>query len=166
MVGRKAPVAASQLLSDNGQEDVMKSRTLHVAIVLAVVSLSTIPVTAQTTTKETLLQANIPFAFVAGGVTLPAGEYRVYHPGNPYVIVIEKNDGTTRSMTYVHPSSSIDPSKNSTKLLFHKYGDQYFLAEVWTEQNQEVHQCFQCGMEKALTAQARKPTTVVVAAMY
>lgn len=37
---------------------------------------------------------HIPFAFVAGGVTLPAGEYRVYHPGNPYVIVIEKNGRT------------------------------------------------------------------------
>lgn len=68
-------------------------------------------------------------------------------------------------MTYVHPSP-IDPSKNSTKLLFHRYGDQYFLAEVWTEQNRELHQCFQCGMEKALIAQARKATTVVIAAMH
>jgi hypothetical protein len=143
----------------------MKTRTLQFAVVLAAVLASAIHVAAQTTTKETLLRANIPFAFVAGGVHLSAGEYRVYHPGNPYVIVIEKQDGSEHAMTYVRPSS-IDPGKNSTKLLFHRYGDQYFLAEVWTEQNREVHQCFQCAMEKLLTAQSRKPATVVVAAMH
>lgn len=132
---------------------------------LTLVLLSTAITSAQTTSNHTILTANIPFAFVAGGVHLPPGEYRVYHPGNPYIIVIENKDATARAMTYVRPSA-INPAQNTTKLLFNKYGDQYFLAEVWTERNQEVHQCFKCRMEQALIAQARRPTTVIVAAMH
>jgi hypothetical protein len=30
---------------------------------------------------------DIPFTFIAGGVHLPAGQYHVYHPGDPYLSV-------------------------------------------------------------------------------
>ena len=143
----------------------MKVTSVKFAVVLTIFLLSTTVVSAQTTSMETMLRANIPFPFVAGGVHLPAGEYRVYHPGNPYIIVIENKDATAHAMTYVRPSA-INSGQNTTKLLFNKYGDQYFLAEVWTERNQEVHQCFKCRMEQTLIAQARKPTTVAVAAMH
>jgi hypothetical protein len=106
----------------------MKNRIIQVAAALALVLLGTTAVGAQTTSAHTLLRANIPFAFVAGGVVLPAGQYRVYHPGNPYVIVVENDDGTARAMTYVRPSA-INSAQTSTKLLFNKYGDQYFLAK-------------------------------------
>ena len=142
----------------------MNSRIIQLATALAVLLLSTIAVSAQTTTKDTLLRANIPFAFVTGGVHLPAGEYRFYHPGNPYVIVIENNDGTARAMTIVHPSAT-NSRETNTKLVFNKYGTEYFLAQVWTERNQEVHQCFRCRMEQTFMAKVRRPTVVVVAAM-
>lgn len=143
----------------------MRTRSIQINAVLTLLFLSATIVSAQTTPIHTMLRANIPFTFVAGGVHLPAGEYRVYHPGNPYVIVIENKEATAHAMTYVRPSA-INPGQNTTKLLFNKYGDQYFLAEVWTERNQEVHQCFKCRTEQALIARARKPTTVVVAATH
>jgi hypothetical protein len=77
--------------------------------------------------------------------------------------VIEKDDGRARAMAYVHPSAT-SPSESSTKLVFNKYGDQYFLSQVWTEPDQEVHQCFRCRAEQTLMAQAGKPQLVVVAA--
>ena len=142
----------------------MKERIVRLASIGAVL-LGTIALNAQqsTTTTEPFLRANIPFAFFAGGVQLPAGEYRLYHPGNPYVVVIEKKDCTARAMTYVRPSA-VNASQNSTKLLFNKYGDQYFLAEIWTEKGQEVHQCFKCRMEQSLMAKAQQPKTVLLAA--
>ncbi len=143
----------------------MKHRMFQLAIVLGAILLNTMSVSAQTTTKDTLLRAKIPFAFVAGGAHLPAGEYRVYHPGNPYIVVIENKDGTARAMTYVHPSA-MKSGETRTKLLFNKYGNEYFLAQVWTERNQEVHQCFKCRVEQALMTQSRKPSVVVVAAMH
>ena len=149
-----------------GVEVIMKTHIVRIAILVGAVLLGAVAATAQsTTTTETFLRANIPFGFVAGGVHLPAGEYRVYHPGNPYIVIIEKKDCTARAVTYVRPSA-FNRSENNTKLLFNRYGDQYFLAEVWTERGREMHQCFKCRIEQDLIAKRQKPKTVVVAAAY
>ena len=63
---------------------------------------------------------------------------------------------------YVHPSAT--NSSESTKLVFNKYGDQYFLSQVLTERDQEVHQCFKSPREKELITHAQKPETVAIAA--
>lgn len=140
----------------------MNDRIVRLASISAVL-LGAIALNAQsTTTTRTFLEANVPFAFFAGGVQLPAGEYRVYHPGNPYVVVIEKKDCSARAMTYVRPSVA-NANQNTTKLLFNKYGNQYFLAEIWTELGQERHQCFKCRTEQALIAKTQKAEIVMVA---
>jgi hypothetical protein len=117
---------------------------------------------AQMAIKQPLARVDIPFAFVAGGVHLPAGLYHVSHPGDPYFVLIEKNDGRARALVYVHPSAI--NFGESTKLVFNKYGEQYFLSQVWTEPDQQAHQCFKCRREKELMAQAQKPEPVVIVA--
>ncbi len=141
----------------------MKTRITHFAALLAIILLTQAALQAQIPIKQPLFRVDIPFAFVAAGVHLPAGHYHVYHPGDPYLIVIEKDDARARAMAYVHPAAS-NADESSTKLVFNRYGDQYFLAQVWTEPDQEVHQCFQCRAEKALMAQVGKSELVVVAA--
>ncbi len=140
----------------------MKSWMFHFRVLPVVVLLIPAFLNAQMWIKQPLMRVDIPFAFVAGGVHLPAGHYHVYHPGDPYLVVIEKDDGRARAMAYVHPSAS-DPEQSSTKLVFNRYEDQYFLSQVWTEPHREVHQCFKCRMEKALMAQGPKSRLVVIA---
>jgi hypothetical protein len=141
----------------------MKTRIFNLAFLSAMVVLLTAMLNAQMAIRQPLFRVDVPFAFVVGGVHLPAGHYHVYHPGDPYVILIEKDDGRARAMAYVHPSAS-NPDESSTKLVFNKYGDQYFLSQVWTEPDREVHQCFKCRMEQTLMAQAGKRELVVIAA--
>ena len=112
--------------------------------------------------KEPLARVDIAFAFSAGGVHLPAGQYHIFHTGDPYFVLIEKDDGRARTLVYVQPSAT--NSSESTKLVFNKYGDQYFLSQVWTEPDQEMHQCFKSPREKELMAQAQKPETVAIVA--
>jgi hypothetical protein len=140
----------------------MKTRMIHLAVLLAVVLLIPASLHAQMAVKQSLARVDIPFAFVAGGVALPAGQYYISHPGDPYFVVIEKDDGRARALVYVHPSAT--NFSESTKLVFNKYGNHHFLSQVWTEPDQQVHQCFKCRMEKELMAQAQKPQSVVVAA--
>lgn len=140
----------------------MKTRITHLAALLALIVLIPGLLHAQMAVKQPLFRVDIPFAFIVGGVHLPAGYYHVYHPGDPYVIVLEKDDGRARAMVYVHPST--DPGASSTKLVFNKYGDQYFLSQVWTEPDREVHQCFHCRAEQKLMAQAGRKDLVVIAA--
>jgi hypothetical protein len=141
----------------------MKTRIMRgTALALFLMSITALA-HAQMPIRQPLFRVDIPFAFVAGGVHLPAGQYHVYHPGDPYLVVLERDDGRARAMAYVHPSAT-DDGQASTKLVFNKYGDQYFLSQVWTEPDREVHQCFKCRMEKSLLAQVPKPQLVVVAA--
>jgi len=140
----------------------MKFRTVPVAIlVVLVLSLSAL-LQAQMAIKEPLARVEIPFAFSAGDVRLPAGLYHISHPGDPYFVLIEKDDGHARALIYVHPSAT--NSTESTKLVFNKYGRLYFLSQLWTEPDQQVHQCFASRMEKELMAQAQKPEQVVIVA--
>jgi hypothetical protein len=141
----------------------MKSRMICFAAMATVILLIPALLHAQMPIKQPMMRVDIPFPFVVGGVHLPAGQYHVYHPGDPYLVTIEKDDGRARAMVYVHPST-IDSSESNTKLVFNKYGDQYFLSQVWTEPDTEVHQCFKCQMEKTLMAQSPRPQLVIVAA--
>ncbi len=140
----------------------MKTRILYLACLAALVVLLPAMLQAQLV-RQPMMQIDIPFPFVAGGVHLPAGHYHVYHPGDPYAVVLERDDGKARAMTWVHPSATASDDA-STKLVFNKYGDQHFLAQVWTEHDREVHQCHRCRMEQTLMAQAPKPELIVVAA--
>lgn len=140
----------------------MKTRIVHFLVVLTLVLSVPALLHAQMAIKEPLARVDIPFVFSAGGVHLPAGSYHISHPGDPYFVLIEKNDGRARALVYVQPSAI--NSSESTKLVFNKYGNQYFLSQLWTEPDQQVHQCFKSSMEKELMAQAQKSESVVVVA--
>lgn len=141
----------------------MKTLMIHLAVLFALVLLMSASLQAQLPIKTSLVHVDIPFSFVAGGAHLPAGQYHVYHPGDPYLIVIEKDDGRARAMVYVHPSD-VSPDIADTKLVFNRYENQYFLAQVWYESDREVHDCFKCEREKALVAQGQQLQTTVVTA--
>ena len=86
---------------------------------------------AQSSTRQQL-RVSIPFGFSAGNTLLPAGEYRV-HVVNPAsdrsVLQIAGIDGGSSVMVGTTDIQASSPSK--AKLTFRRYGDQYFLAQVW-----------------------------------
>ncbi|OFW30248.1 MAG: hypothetical protein A3J28_11860 [Acidobacteria bacterium RIFCSPLOWO2_12_FULL_60_22] len=81
--------------------------------------------------KKTLV-AKIPFEFVVGDRTLPASEYIVEHVfWGSSAIRIQTEDGPgpyglTTSMLVQRPVHEAEG-----KLIFHRYGDTYFLSQVW-----------------------------------
>jgi hypothetical protein len=105
------------------------------------------------------VRVNIPFDFRAGGATLPAGEYTIAMSGQQGGIVIQGLDGqggvfdfTTYArrfaipevLTRWAPGASTGHESDSTQSLprtrgslencvvFLRYGDQYFISQVWT----------------------------------
>ena len=74
-------------------------------------------------------QATIPFSFTVGQRLLPAGTYVIAHVG-PSVIAIRgwKGKELVSAMTLVTAADEV--RKNPDELVFHKYGDQYFLSEI------------------------------------
>lgn len=77
------------------------------------------------------LMAVIPFEFTLDYKTMPAGEYLVQTLGTAgNGLLIQSLDGKTSAF---RPSEAIERLRNQTnaRLVFHRYGERYFLAEVW-----------------------------------
>ncbi|HWY06291.1 MAG TPA: hypothetical protein VNY24_05490 [Candidatus Acidoferrales bacterium] len=82
------------------------------------------------------LQAEIPFQFNVGNTTLPAGSYLIHHlEGNDLMVMeIRSNDGTLSALFNVE-SAEAKSAPEKTELIFNKYGDRYFLSELFDEGN-------------------------------
>ena len=79
---------------------------------------------------------NVPFSFSVGHTTLPAGEYIVEptRSDSRNVWLLTARDGSAKVLfTTVSARDNQTPEK--TKLVFHKYDNQYFLSQVWTSGN-------------------------------
>jgi hypothetical protein len=69
----------------------------------------------------------VPFDFTVGSNALPTGTYQVSRAsGN--AILIESKDGRFHAMTTTHADDK--ESYGGGKLIFARYGNQYFLHEV------------------------------------
>ena len=79
------------------------------------------------------VRATVPFDFTVGSKVLPAGTYTIAPATeNKTVIVIRSHDKAFAALSLVHQDDNKSP--NGGKLLFHKYGGQYFLSEILCDQ--------------------------------
>ena len=83
------------------------------------------------TESQRLMTVNIPFAFGVEDHSLPAGEYLVLTVTPERAIRIVSADGKHSAIVNTLPNYAKSPSTRS-RLVFHKYGNEYFLAQVWT----------------------------------
>jgi hypothetical protein len=74
-------------------------------------------------------QATIPFDFTVGQRLLPAGTY-VIRPLGRGVIAVRGWKGNDLVSATTLITSTNEVSRNPDTLVFHKYGDQYFLSEI------------------------------------
>src|SRR5262249_22490324 len=78
------------------------------------------------------VRANIPFGFMVGSEAFPAGAYTVARLGNgESVLVIRSGDGR-KSVAFLTNGTYSARAREKAGLIFNRYGDQYFLTEVWT----------------------------------
>ena len=85
------------------------------------------------------LRAKIPFDFSVGDKKLPAGEYtfsRLSGFSDSKMMLVSSVDASTRVLQSTLGTQVLTP-KNDSILVFHKYGDQYFLEQIWSGGDQE-----------------------------
>ena len=78
--------------------------------------------------RNTAIKAQVPFSFVANGQTMPAGECTIRLMLNGQT-TLSINSGKQHTFTFPIPDESSNRSEK-TVLVFHGYGDQYFLARI------------------------------------
>jgi hypothetical protein len=128
-------------------------RSLLAALFLAVVCAS---LHAQTMNQ----QAAIPFAFRVGERILPAGEYNISHSNG--VLFIREASGDHSVIVITNSAHLSDRSPNS-RLSFHRYGENYFLANVWTQGSSDGCELPKSRTEKEFARSIGLPQSVGVA---
>jgi len=104
-------------------------------------------------TKQGDVVANIPFPFVVAHQTLPAGHY-IVSPANADALGI--HDANNRGTFVPTESTQRSANDNSCKLVFHRYGDTYFLSEVWVAGNSNGRTLFRSRAERELAERGKE----------
>jgi hypothetical protein len=107
-------------------------------------------------------KVNVPFDFIVGGQTLPAGQYRVEQRFIPDVVVINSADHT-RGAIVIGPGLQSVAAQKDGKLVFHRYGNTYFLTEVWGPGNYG-RQIPKTRRERELAARGLPPDRTILVA--
>ena len=76
---------------------------------------------------------SIPFSFIVGQKILPAGEYTVEpnRRDSDKVWLVQSKEGNVSAL-FTTMSVRANQPEEEGKLVFRKYGDHYFLSQVWT----------------------------------
>ena len=103
----------------------------HAFVTAAVLGLLLMPALAPVYAQS--LKFEVPFDFVAAQATMPAGEYRVSQnePAQGMVRLISSK-GSSAAICLTQGIQSNRPS-NTAKLIFNRYGNHYFLSQVWSQ---------------------------------
>lgn len=86
-------------------------------------------ITAGVMAQDHQVKATVPFNFTVNGTAMPAGNYTIgTDSDSPSVLRIRDRQQNASVMTI----GMTDPisTDNDRKLVFHRYGNQYFLSEV------------------------------------
>ena len=131
------------------------------AATLLILTLLAVPgfVSAQ---SRQIIKAQVPFDFIVNGKSLPAGECSIEAQGNgqTYLLV---SSGSHR--TFVLPNATESSTVSAeTKLVFHRYGDRYFLSSISREGNNRGYGLPAGKAEKELRAQKAAEGEVTLAA--
>jgi hypothetical protein len=107
---------------------------------------------------------NIPFDFIVGEKTLPAGEYTVEPNRSDFdkVWLVQSRDGRTSALFITMPVRASE-TQEKAKVVFHKYGDQYFLSQIWTPGDATGRELLMLRLERELAKNAVESQTIVLA---
>jgi len=111
------------------------------------------------------VNANIPFNFSVTGATLPAGAYTIQSlTSDGRVLSIRDSDMKAQGMVLAIPCESLNDVKQ-TKLVFHRYGDRYFLTQIWVAGRNSGHQIPKSRRETEMAKDYTMQEVVFVAAL-
>jgi hypothetical protein len=114
--------------------------------------------------QSTHLNITVPFEFTAGNVQLPAGEYEVktVGPWGGPLLSIRSLNSDKGLFIGSNSCQSLNPVGDA-KLVFHRYGQQYFLAEVWNRHSSVGHQIQVSPRRTELARNQSKSEVVLIA---
>jgi hypothetical protein len=110
------------------------------------------------------VEANVPFSFTVNRATLPAGEYSLKSMDDLGIALAIRNLNSRTANLVVSNACTSPKSANRTKLLFHRYGNHYFLSQIWIEGSDAGRELPRSAQEKEVAKDFSMQQVVLVAA--
>jgi hypothetical protein len=109
--------------------------------------------------QDKTVTANVPFSFYLGSSAMPQGSYRVDEFAHGAVVSL-RSAGALKSVTAheIFGKKQAEPAR----LVFHRYGDVYYLAEIWTGDTSIGQELAASPREKEITRNGAMPTVAVI----
>ena len=133
----------------------------HLYRVLTALTLFAVAMVPATQAQSIMLKASIPFDFVVGEKTLPSGEYQVKSV-NQTSVAIQSIDSNSSAMVLTSATQAARIVDDG-KLVFNRYGDQYFLAEVAGFERKTAHELARSKREDQIAKNADTARVMVQA---
>jgi hypothetical protein len=131
----------------------------------ALIGLGLLLATASAYAQTGVVKATVPFNFIVNKTQLPAGEYKIQPLGiTGSAMAIQSPDGKVVKAFLPIECTSPQAPKTS-KLVFHRYGAQYFLAEIWKSGNDRGQELPASGLETEIAREHSAQSVVVVATL-
>ena len=130
----------------------MKRIGYTVLAAVALVLMSLAPAYAQKITAA----VNIPFAFTVDDVRMPAGEYLITSPSEK-VISIQRVGGSEVETAIINGNGPVR-GDGSPKLVFHRYGSEYFVTTAYLPNQDHAHEFMASAAEIQLARNTRQQT--------
>jgi hypothetical protein len=111
------------------------------------------------------IRADIPFKFVVNKAVMPAGEYEVSRYGSIGQMVLVHNAKTGESVIASANAAQSLHAADKTKLVFKRYGDRYFLSQVWVEGNSAGQQLPKSPHEAEVALDFSSQPVVILASL-
>jgi hypothetical protein len=136
----------------------------NLSLLIAGIVFCLINTTSYAQSENLKLRFQVPFPFVVQNALMPAGEYEISAPA--HMVLELKNTKTPASaFEHVQPPSSRKEANGQKRLLFHRYGDQYFLVAVSDGSWQSAYDFRYAKQEKQLADLKPKPRLKIVAVL-
>jgi hypothetical protein len=123
-------------------------RVLSIGIALAAV--------AAVYAQGTAVTADVPFNFYVGSKLMPADAYRINQTSNHGIAwLVSAHTAANQGVTTfnVAGSQQVEPAR----LVFHRYGEEYFLSEIWSGDGSIGRAVARSPREKELSQDAAAP---------
>ena len=95
-----------------------------------ILALGAVALLGTTALKAQTAEANVPFEFTVQSQTLPAGHYSLAPLSLSSRVIQITNLDTGKSTAVLTMPAKQAKANEAAKIIFHSYGDRYFLAEV------------------------------------
>jgi hypothetical protein len=105
------------------------------------------------------MTVSVPFGFIAGDKSLPAGDYSVQVNQERGTVVLRQEDQSPLMILTIRKESRSVPQRG--RLVFQRYGTSFFLAEVWSQANATGQTLTPGAREKEL-ARHKQPEQILV----